>query len=406
MATLIENVNRIYTDKAAIKQAIIDKGVGVPDGTSLDDYAGLIAQINSGVDVSGVTAEAADVLSGKVIVDADGNPITGTMTDNGAKTAALNCGGSYTIPAGYHNGSGKVTANSLASQTPATASAAQILSGQTAYVNGSKITGTMPNYSNQWKWMNSDNGGGCGVGEYTYSSGYKTDMVYTYSNQVGYLDGSTKIILAPKNEIEGKLMKGSTLFGISGTATSDATAAAGDILSGKTAYVNGSKLTGTMTNQGAKTAAYNPSSSAQVYTIPAGYHNGSGKITFNGLKNILVADGISNIQSYGWIDSNCTLGASYDPIVKVGVGESVSLTIKFTTTPSKYAYNFNNYGILKYNTYNSTAVAQDTSIATTNCSDKATTIINGVSKGITFASRAFKDANNWYVCRFMILVGL
>ena len=28
--------------------------------------------------------------------------------------ASLNCGGSYTIPAGYHNGSGKVTTNSLA----------------------------------------------------------------------------------------------------------------------------------------------------------------------------------------------------------------------------------------------------------------------------------------------------
>ena len=42
---------------------------------------------------------------------------TGTMVNQGAKTAALNAGGSYTIPAGYHNGAGKVTANTLASQT-------------------------------------------------------------------------------------------------------------------------------------------------------------------------------------------------------------------------------------------------------------------------------------------------
>ena len=64
------------------------------------------------------------------------------MVDNGAKTSSLNCGGSYTIPAGYHNGSGKITANSLASQTSATATAAQILSGYTAWVNGAKLTGT------------------------------------------------------------------------------------------------------------------------------------------------------------------------------------------------------------------------------------------------------------------------
>ena len=65
------------------------------------------------------------------------------MPNQGAKTASLNCGGSYTIPAGYHNGSGKVTANSLASQTSATAAAGDIVSGKTAYVNGTKITGTI-----------------------------------------------------------------------------------------------------------------------------------------------------------------------------------------------------------------------------------------------------------------------
>ena len=64
------------------------------------------------------------------------------MTNNGAKTASLNCGGSYTIPVGYHNGSGKVTANSLASQTSATATAAVLASGYTAWVNGKLITGT------------------------------------------------------------------------------------------------------------------------------------------------------------------------------------------------------------------------------------------------------------------------
>ena len=74
--------------------------------------------------------------------EGDNGRVDGTMVNRGAVTATLNAGGSYTIPDGYHNGSGKVTANSLKSQTSATATAAKILSGYTAWVNGSKLTGT------------------------------------------------------------------------------------------------------------------------------------------------------------------------------------------------------------------------------------------------------------------------
>lgn len=96
-------------------------------------------------DVTLVDAGAGDVLAGKTIVDATGKKVEGAMTDNGAKTAALNAGGSYTIPAGYHNGQGKITANSLESQTVGTAEATEVLIGETAWVGGTKITGSMPN---------------------------------------------------------------------------------------------------------------------------------------------------------------------------------------------------------------------------------------------------------------------
>ena len=91
------------------------------------------------------TAAQSEVLSGKTFTSSNGAKLSGTMTNQGAKTASLNCGGSYTIPAGYHNGLGKITANSLASQTSATATASQIVSGQTAWVGGTKITGTLAN---------------------------------------------------------------------------------------------------------------------------------------------------------------------------------------------------------------------------------------------------------------------
>lgn len=61
--------------------------------------------------------------------------------------------------------------------------------------------------------------------------------------------------------------------------TSDATASAGDILSGQTAYAAGSKVTGTMPNRGAVTGTI--TEKAQQYTIPNGYHDGSGKVSIS-----------------------------------------------------------------------------------------------------------------------------
>lgn len=132
-----------------------------------------------GADLDVITAGAGDVLSGKVIVDKEGEPLAGTLTltgtaadshvlagqtyyntdaktkrtggmaNRGAVSQALNAGGSYTIPAGYHNGAGKVTANSLASQTSANAAAGHILSGKTAWVNGAKVTGNIASLAAQ-----------------------------------------------------------------------------------------------------------------------------------------------------------------------------------------------------------------------------------------------------------------
>ena len=62
-------------------------------------------------DTNPVTAAAADVLANKIIVNAAGETVAGTMTNNGAVAGEIDglSVNTYTIPKGYHNGSGTVT---------------------------------------------------------------------------------------------------------------------------------------------------------------------------------------------------------------------------------------------------------------------------------------------------------
>lgn len=60
-------------------------------------------------DVSSTTATAADVLSPKIFVDKTGKSTPGTMVNNGAVTKTLDAAApSYTVPKGYHGGTGTV----------------------------------------------------------------------------------------------------------------------------------------------------------------------------------------------------------------------------------------------------------------------------------------------------------
>lgn len=83
---------------------------------------------------------------------------------------------------------------------------------------------------------------------------------------------------------------------ITGTCTNDVnsqdgTAAVAEILKGKTAYARGTKLTGTMPNNGAVTGTISAADGS--YTIPMGFHDGSGTVSLDGTeKEKLVAGNI------------------------------------------------------------------------------------------------------------------
>lgn len=166
-------------------------------------------------DVSPVTAGAGDVLANKVIVNASGETVAGTMTNNGAVSKTLDATSnnqSYTVPKGYHSGSGTVkitleekTATPTKSQqtitptsgkvlskvtvvkipdnyidtTDADAVAADILDDKTAYVDGVKVTGTMPNNGAISKTID-----GLSTTSATIPAGYTTGGTVSLTNDI------------------------------------------------------------------------------------------------------------------------------------------------------------------------------------------------------------------------------
>lgn len=75
--------------------------------------------------------------------------------------------------------------------------------------------------------------------------------------------------------------------------TSDDTATASEILSGKTAHARGTKLTGTMPNRGAVTLEIDDVN--DEIAIPQGYHDGSGKAKLDATEKAKIIAG--NIKS-------------------------------------------------------------------------------------------------------------
>lgn len=75
--------------------------------------------------------------------------------------------------------------------------------------------------------------------------------------------------------------------------TSDADAVAAEILSGKTAYKNGEKLTGTMPNRGAQESGI--TAKAQQVAIQQGYHDGSGYVQIDSTEQAkIIAENIKD----------------------------------------------------------------------------------------------------------------
>ena len=340
--TLKEIVQGIINARNTIRQKMVTAGQAT-NNDKLSTLATNLTISSGGADTSDATAVANEILASKTAYISTGK-VTGSMINNGAVSPdALAAGDSYTIPAGYHNGSGSVSAQSLSSQTSGTATAANIDSGKTAWVNGTKVTGTGTKTDTSDATADASS---LLSGKTAYVNGTKitgnisSKAAQTYtpgtSNQTiasgQYLSG-TQTISGDSDLQASNIKSGVSIFGVtgtySGTDTSDGTAVKTDILYGKTAYVNGAKVTGTMVNNGSVSpSALNAGGS---YTIPKGYHSGSGKVTTNTLASQTSGTAAATDILYGktaYVNGSKITGSMTNKAgagYTVGVGGSVTI---------------------------------------------------------------------------------
>lgn len=233
-----------------------------------------------------------------------------SLVDRGAVSVTVQEGDTYTIPAGYHNGSGTVSGvagggnYSLQSKNATPTKKQQSVTPDSGYYGLSDVTiAPIPDNYQDVSSVTAGAGDVLTGKVYVLADGTVTagtmanngavsktldTTALTYTVPKGYHSGAgtVSIVLETRTATptkaaqditpaSGKVLSKVTVAAIPDEyiTTTDADAAAADILAGKTAYVKGAKLEGTMPNNGAADVALDGLTTTSC-TIPAGYTSG------------------------------------------------------------------------------------------------------------------------------------
>lgn len=174
---------------------------GQTEATNLNEVPDKIEAIETGADVSNVTATASDVLSPKIIVDASGTEQIGTIVTKTSSNLTAS-GATVTVPAGYY-ASG--TSKSVATATQATPSISVSSSGLIT-ASATQSAGYVSS----------------GTKSATKQLSTKSATTYTpsTSNQTissGYYLTGTQTIKGDSNLVASNIKSGVSIFGVSGS---------------------------------------------------------------------------------------------------------------------------------------------------------------------------------------------
>lgn len=160
------------------------------------------------------------------------------------------------------------------------------------------------------------------------------------------LGGQTLIDLTQDTVVEGKLLQGYTAHNAAGDQitgscifdvdSSAATATAAEVLTGKTFAKGGQVHTGTMKNNGA--VAGTISTKDEKYTVPQGYHDGSGTVAIADTEKAkLIAENIRQGVTILGIDG--TMSGTEDANAEtVSVTPTMSEQVILPNTAEGYNY--------------------------------------------------------------------
>ena len=187
----------------------------------------LIIRSGGGTDTSDATVTSDVVLSGYTCYVND-ELVTGSMVAQNPGNQSLTPGGEYTIKEGYYDGTDEISVTSLSDNTSANATAGYILTGYNAWVNGSNVSGSMANQGNVSQSLAANGsytipaGWHAGGGRVTQSLSVHVGGTYTpnTANQVicwanWYASGNI-VVAGASTLTAGNIRNGVNIFGVTG----------------------------------------------------------------------------------------------------------------------------------------------------------------------------------------------